>query len=107
MNQTRVFLFFAWLMVATLLWMEWGKFNAPKPANLATATTQPQPSNVGSVPAAVPVPSQAAPATASGVPAATPVAAIASNAAPTNQRVVVSSDLLRLTLDGGNVLEAV
>ena len=25
MNQTRLFLIFAWLMVATLLWMEWGK----------------------------------------------------------------------------------
>lgn len=23
MNQTRVFLIFAWLMVAVLLWMEW------------------------------------------------------------------------------------
>ena len=28
MNQTRVFLIFAWLMVATLLWMEWGKEQA-------------------------------------------------------------------------------
>ena len=25
MNQTRLFLLFAWLMLAMLLWMEWGK----------------------------------------------------------------------------------
>ena len=30
MNQTRMFLIFAWMMVATLLWMEWGKDNAPQ-----------------------------------------------------------------------------
>ena len=40
MNQTRVFLIFAWLMVATLLWMEWGKFNAPKPVAVPTPSTQ-------------------------------------------------------------------
>ena len=28
MNQTRVFLILAWLMVATLLWMDWGKEQA-------------------------------------------------------------------------------
>ena len=32
MNQTRVFLIFAWLMVAMLLWMEWGKERAAPPA---------------------------------------------------------------------------
>lgn len=109
MNQTRVFLFFAWLMVATLLWMEWGKFNAPKPAAVATATSQPQPANLGSVPAAIPVPSQASASSTAGVPSAAsaPAATSTSNVSPTTQRVVVSSDLLRLTLDGGNVLEAV
>ncbi|SDR13512.1 membrane protein insertase YidC [Pseudoxanthomonas sp. CF125] len=113
MNQTRVFLFFAWLMVATLLWMEWGKFNAPKPAGLATATSQPQPANVGSVPSASPVPQSAATAASAGVPVAPAVSAAANNAtatataAPARQSVVVSSDLLRLTIDGGNVLEAV
>ena len=40
MNQTRVFLIFAWLMVAVLLWMEWGREKAaPDPATVAT--TQP------------------------------------------------------------------
>ncbi|MET0582861.1 MAG: membrane protein insertase YidC [Pseudoxanthomonas sp.] len=113
MNQTRVFLFFAWLMVATLLWMEWGKFNAPKPAERATATTQPQPAGVGSVPSASAVPQPAAPATNAGVPSAPVVAAAAGSTStsaavsPVGQSVVVSSDLLRLTIDGGNVLEAV
>lgn len=33
MNQTRVFLIFAWLMVAVLLWMEWSREKAaPTPA---------------------------------------------------------------------------
>ena len=31
MNQTRVFLILAWLMVAMLLWMEWGKEQAAPP----------------------------------------------------------------------------
>jgi len=111
MNQTRVFLFFAWLMVATLLWMEWGKFNAPKPAELGSSTTQPQPASVGSVLSASPVPPPAATVANAGVPVAPAVGAAATNAsataAPAQQNVVVSSDLLRLTLDGGNVLEAV
>ncbi len=112
MNQTRVFLLFAWLMVATLLWMEWGKFNAPKPVSLPSPTSQPQPST-GSVPSAVPAPqAAAAPSTSAGVPAAPAVEAAtptpsAGAAAPARQNVVVSSDLLRLTIDGGNVLEAV
>jgi YidC/Oxa1 family membrane protein insertase len=111
MNQTRVFLFFAWLMVATLLWMEWGKFNAPKPADLPAVTSQPQPASVGSVPSASPVPQPAATGANAGVPSAPAFEAAAGNAsvaaAPARQSVVVSSDLLRLTIDGGNVLEAV
>lgn len=31
MNQTRAFLILAWLMVATLLWMEWGKEKSAPP----------------------------------------------------------------------------
>ncbi|WP_458576457.1 hypothetical protein, partial [Xanthomonas phaseoli] len=38
MNQTRVFLIFAWLMVAALLWMEWGKDKAAANAPVAAAT---------------------------------------------------------------------
>ena len=32
MNQTRTFLIFAWLMVATLLFMAWESDKAPRPA---------------------------------------------------------------------------
>ena len=43
MNQTRVFLIFAWLAVATLLWMEWGKerdaTSAPVTPVATTTTT--------------------------------------------------------------------
>ena len=37
MNQTRNLLFFAWLAVATLLWMAWSADHAPK----ATAANVP------------------------------------------------------------------
>ncbi|RYE71932.1 MAG: YidC/Oxa1 family membrane protein insertase, partial [Oxalobacteraceae bacterium] len=105
MNQTRLFLIFAWLMVATLLWMEWSKFNAPSP--VVSPTAMAQPAAVESVPSAVPL--QPAASTPAGVPTAPSAveATRASNPAPARQSVVVSSDLLRLTLDGGNVLEAV
>ncbi|NDK39523.1 membrane protein insertase YidC [Pseudoxanthomonas gei] len=111
MNQTRLFLIFAWLMVASLLWVEWGKFNAPKPPSVVAATAQPQPSSLSSVPSAQPVP-QGAVSGQNGVPTAPAVSSPDKStalavAAPSSQRVVISSDLLRLTLDGGNVLEAV
>ncbi|MEP6906807.1 MAG: membrane protein insertase YidC, partial [Pseudoxanthomonas sp.] len=111
MNQTRVFLFFAWLMVATLLWMEWGKFNASKAEVPATTTSQAVASAIpGTVPAATPTPTTG---TASGVPGvpvapavtAAPTPAPTAATGSTSQRVVVSSDLLRVTLDGGSVLE--
>ena len=100
MNQTRVFLIFAWLMVATLLWMEWGKFNAPKPApattpsaQVATPSSSPSSSTVPSATAAV-----EAPAASTAVPTTAATAA--------SPKVTVSNDVLRLTLDGGSVLEA-
>ena len=51
MNQTRVFLIFAWLMVATLLWLEWSKDKAAPavPAVAAQTTTTPG----STVPAAI------------------------------------------------------
>ena len=104
MNQTRVFLLFAWLMVATLLWMEWGKFNAPKPA--PTPTTQAVTSDSSTVPGMVPP----APVTGSTTPALpatlmTPTTP-ATQAIAETPRVTVSTDVLRLTLDGGSVLQA-
>ena len=43
MNQTRVFLLFAWITVATLLYMEWNKEEvaAAAPAQLGTSTSAP------------------------------------------------------------------
>lgn len=93
MNQTRVFLIFAWLMVATLLWMEWGKEKA------APATPTPQPAAV--VPAAPGVPPAAGAipsATPQGAPAAAPTPA--AGAAPT---VTVATDVLKISMDGGSM----
>ena len=101
MNQTRVLLMIAWLFVAMMLWMEWGRFNAPKAEAAApaaatviaanTADTVPAATQVASVPAAVPPAS------------ATTAAAPAASAVP---RVTVSTDVLRLVLDGGSVVQA-
>lgn len=108
MNQTRVFLFFAWLMVATLLWMEWGKFNAPKPAVAPTTSSQSVGASTSAVPSASTLPAVENPASTSvpGVPIAAATVPSSTAAGSATQRVVVSSDLLRLTIDGGSVLEA-
>ena len=70
MNQTRTFLILAWLMVATLLWMEWGKEQqapvAPATPTAAPAATLP----TGGVPAATPTGAAGAPAVASAVSSA-------------------------------------
>ena len=102
MNQTRVFLILAWLMVAVLLWMEWGKEQAA-PAAAAPAPTTAVAQD------AVPQPTAAAPAADASVPAASaaPVAvAAATPAAASAQRVTVSNDVLQLVLDGGSVVQA-
>jgi len=102
MNQTRVFLLFAWLAVATLLYMEWSKekdaANAPVPVAAAT-TGNAVPGN-----AAIPMAPANAP-TNTTVPGA-PAMATATNAARTGELVTVTSDVLRLTLDGGSVRSA-
>jgi YidC/Oxa1 family membrane protein insertase len=100
MNQTRVFLIFAWLMVAVLLWMEWSREKAaPTPA----PTTTSAPAAAQSVPGATPgaIPSAQVP----GAPGQAAVQAQAS-ATPASQRVTVTTDVLRLVLDGGRVLDA-
>lgn len=100
MNQTRVFLIFAWLMVAVLLWMEWGREKtAPPVAAATTSAPAAQPAVPGTTPSGVPgaqVPG-AAPAAGPAAPAA---------AARSAQRVTVTTDVLRLVLDGGRVLDA-
>jgi YidC/Oxa1 family membrane protein insertase len=106
MNQTRVFLIFAWLMVATLLWMQWGQQKAapvaPAAATLATAAP------AGStVPTATPS-TGTAPDASGTVPTAPMVPATPATVAKTSTtaRVTVSTDVLRLVVDGGSVLQA-
>lgn len=96
-QQTRLFLLFAWLMVAILLWMEWGKEQAAKLAPPpVTPSAQVVPQVVpGATPAAVPtagVPGQA--------PAAAATTATSASAAPAS--VQVETDVLRVQLDGGS-----
>ncbi|MBE2291230.1 MAG: membrane protein insertase YidC [Xanthomonadales bacterium] len=110
MNQTRVFLIFAWLMVAMLLWMEWGKERAAPPAAatpVAAATASA--AAAAAIPAAVPGPATPAAAGDPAVPAATPAvspAAIATAPVADAHRVTVRTDVLDLVLDGGSVLQA-
>ncbi len=105
MNQTRVFLIFAWLMVAFFLWMEWGKFTSPAPA--ATTPVVTESARASSVPSSAPAP-LAAPAEGSSVPQApaTTAANTATTSAQSAQAVTVTTDVLRLVIDGGSVLEA-
>ena len=104
MNQTRVFLIFAWLMVAVLLWMEWGREKAaPDPATVAT--TQPAVPGANDVDLHAPATADVPQATVPGQP---PVAAAAPGmeAASSAQRVTVTTDVLKLVLDGRSVLDA-
>ncbi len=101
MNQTRVFLLFAWLMVATLLWMEWGKDQAAPatpPATMTSAgvdaasSTVPSADSAG-MPSSVPSPPQAVTVSASAMPASA-------------ETVTVSTDVLRVVMDGGEIRQA-
>ncbi|KAF1686837.1 membrane protein insertase YidC [Pseudoxanthomonas broegbernensis] len=107
MNQTRVFLILAWLMVAMLLWMEWGKEKAAPPTPPAPTTAL---DAATAVPDAVPAAAPAGAGADASVPmptaAAAPVAEAAVPAAATAARVSVTTDVLRLVLDGGSVLQA-
>jgi len=98
MNQTRVFLIVAWLMVAILLWMQWGSDKAqPAPtAPVAAQTQAPVPGVTGSVPGAN------VPQAPGSAPATQPTAQAQAGA----PRVTVTTDVLRLVLDGGTVLDA-
>ncbi len=113
MNQTRVFLIFAWLMVATLLWMEWGRFTAAEAPVAATAIVEPAGSSTGTAGSSVPGAPAAPAASVDGAMPAVPAVPTSSTSvpasaapAPVSARVVASSDVLRLTLDGGSVLSA-
>ena len=104
MNQTRLFLFLAWLMVAALLWMEWGKEQrAADPATAPVAQVAAPPAMVPGQPAAAIAP--AGPIPQAKVPA-TPGQGAVIRPSPAAAGVVVNTDVLRLTLDGGSVREA-
>ncbi|MCA0299551.1 MAG: membrane protein insertase YidC [Proteobacteria bacterium] len=102
MNQTRVFLIFAWLMVATLLWFEWSRDKAAPAQPTVAAQTATAPAG-----STVPTATDAAPATGTvpAAPVATPGITQAPRAAAA-PRVTVNTDVLRLVLDGGSVLQA-
>ena len=98
MNQTRTFLILAWLMVAIMLWMEWNKEQAAARAPSSSTTTLqtdgndsvPQARRDGAIPSAPSTPARrTAAAAATGTPA-----------------VTVTTDVLRLVIDGGSVRRA-
>lgn len=99
MNQTRVFLIFAWMAVAVLLWMEWSREQVAPPA-AATTATQGVPSATTSVPGAGGVPTSAVPQAT--VPGQAPVAA----ATAAQPRIRVVTDVLDIELDGGVIDQA-
>lgn len=102
MNQTRVFLIFAWLMVATLLWFEWSRDKAAPAAPAVAAQTTTAPGST--VPTAV-APSTPTSGSVPSAPTVAPMPATASKGVA-GPRVTVNTDVLRLVLDGGSVLEA-
>jgi YidC/Oxa1 family membrane protein insertase len=102
MTQTRTFLIFAWLAVATLLFMAWTQEkSASSQSPVAAAQTAPAVHADGAVPSIatgdVPQAPKAAP-----VMSATPAAAASDNAAV----VTVTTDVLRVELDGGSMRQA-
>jgi YidC/Oxa1 family membrane protein insertase len=109
MNQTRTFLIFAWLMVATLLWMAWNEDKrAPEPTPAATSATT---TTDGSMPAAPRADEPAGAPSVAGVPQA-PAASGALAAPPgktttgPKNAITVTTDVLRLEIDGGSVRQA-
>ncbi|MCW4455337.1 membrane protein insertase YidC [Flavobacterium sp. MXW15] len=100
MNQTRVFLIFAWLMVAVLLWMEWNREkSAPEAPTVAPELAIPAANDADLAPG-VQVPQATVPGQA------TPEPAQVAQAAAGAPRVTVTTDVLRLVLDGRSVLDA-
>ncbi|TXH74184.1 MAG: membrane protein insertase YidC [Lysobacteraceae bacterium] len=91
MNQTRTFLIFAWLMVAALLFMEWGK--EKQSAEQIATTPAPTAAQTNTIPAAQ-----------GQIAAMTTTAQVAT--APSAATYVLSNDVLRLTLDGGSIRRA-
>ena len=95
MNQTRSFLLLAWAMVAALLWMQWNAEHAPKaPAANATTTQSLPTASTGTQAPTGTIPS------APGAALAQPAQQATTQAAPS---IEVSTDVLRLELNGEGV----
>ena len=108
MNQTRTFLLFAWLVVATLLFMAWSREQMQVPPADTTSATVAEgaasPGSDGAVPELQPgsvpaVPSAPAMSAAPAADASQPGPAIIPG-------VTVTTDVLRVELDGGTVRQA-
>ena len=104
MNQTRTFLIFAWLAVATLLFMAWSRDNAAPAASIANTADVAQ-VDAASGDSTVPTVARGAvPDAPTASMSATPEApAAVVTGAPA---VTVTTDVLRVVLDGGNVRQA-
>jgi YidC/Oxa1 family membrane protein insertase len=105
MNQTRTFLIFAWLMVATLLWMEWSREARAPDAPVATESADSAAAPPASVPGVPGAPQAGAVPTAPAVAGAVP-AMSAAPADATAGTVRARSDVLDLVLRGGSVVRA-
>ncbi len=111
MNQTRSFLLIAWLVVATLLWMEWSK------GQLATTTasqTPATPTATSTSPEAAAPVAGLAPAPAAGTTALPPAGVVlapalnASAAVSSARPITLANDTLRLSVDlkGGRITDS-
>ncbi len=103
MNQARTFLLAAWLAVATLLWMAWNKDHeaAVAPASAETST-QPTTSgaSVPSIPSSNP---SSVSASSTGPVAPAPMATMSAIDIASAPLVTVTTDVLKVTLDGGAI----
>ena len=108
MNQTRTFLIFAWLAVATMLWMAWNKDRSTPPPTVGATAGAISGSTTSSIPdASVPtVPSVNVPAASSPPVAQATNPETATAATTTAALVTVNTDVLRLALDGGAIHRA-
>ncbi|HEU4813237.1 MAG TPA: membrane protein insertase YidC [Xanthomonadaceae bacterium] len=105
MNQTRAFLIFGWLMVATFLWMEWGREHVPGTDTVVATDTQADATNTAAIPKADAtdtgsdtVAAPAVPMAPGNAPVAPPVDA---DATPV---VTVETEVLRVRMRGGEIL---
>jgi YidC/Oxa1 family membrane protein insertase len=115
MSQIRTFLIIAWLMVATMLWMQWNKEQANERMRVQTPATQTQANATAPAPGlpvpgeikgpAAQVPAQGPVPNAGSIPSADPATQpkTGMSAMPSATTVVLRNDVLRLTLDGGNI----